>query len=118
LGVPFAALLGVATACTALFPIGGSSIIWLPASLYLFLTGAYLKAVALSIWGAGIVGTIDNVLKPVLIGNRLKLPVLFLFFSILGGLRLFGVLGLILGPVLFALLAALLDLYLRNYARA
>lgn len=118
LGVPFAALLGVATAFAALFPIGGSSIIWLPASLYLFLTGAYLKAIALLIWGAGIVGTIDNVLKPVLIGNRLKLPVLFLFFSILGGLRLFGVLGLILGPVLFALLAALLDLYLRDYARA
>jgi predicted PurR-regulated permease PerM len=117
LGVPFAALLGVATAFTALFPIGGSSLIWLPAALYLFLQGSLVQAVALLVWGAGIVGTVDNVLKPILIGNRLKLPVLFLFFGILGGLRLFGVLGLVLGPVLFALLAALLDLYLRDYAR-
>ncbi|MFQ5540020.1 MAG: AI-2E family transporter, partial [Candidatus Binatia bacterium] len=67
---------------------------------------------------AGIVGAIDNVLKPLLIGNRLRLRVLFLFFSILGGLRLFGVIGLILGPVLFALLAALLDLYMKEYAKA
>lgn len=115
LAVPFAALLGVATIFTALFPIGGSALIWLPAVLYLLLKGTYIQAFALLIWGAGIVASVDNLLKPVLIGNRLKLPVLFLFFSILGGLSLFGVLGLILGPVLFALLAALLDLYLRDY---
>jgi len=117
LAVPFAALLGVATIFAALFPIGGSALIWLPAALYLFLQGTYIQAIALLIWGVGIVASVDNLLRPVLIGNRLKLSVLFLFFSILGGLSLFGMLGLILGPVLFALLAALLDLYLRDYAR-
>jgi len=117
LGVPFAILLGVATAFTALFPIGGSSLVWLPTSVYLFFTGAYPQGIMLLAWGAGIVGTIDNVLKPLLIGSQLKLPMLFLFFSIIGGLRLFGVLGLILGPVLFALLAALLDLYMKEYAK-
>lgn len=117
LGVPFSALLGVATAFAALFPIGGSALIWLPASLYLFVQGTPIKAIVLLVWGAGIVAGIDNILRPVLIGNRLKLSSLFLFFSILGGLALFGVLGLILGPVLFALLAALLDLYLREYVR-
>lgn len=117
LGVPFAILLGIATAFTALFPIGGSSLIWLPASLYLLLQGAYIQGLILLGWGAGIVGTVDNVLKPIFIGSRLRLPLLFLFFGILGGLRLFGVLGLILGPVLFALLAALLDLYMKEYAR-
>jgi predicted PurR-regulated permease PerM len=117
LGVPFAILLGVATAFTALFPIGGSSLIWLPASAYLFIQGTYLKGVLLLVWGFGIVGTVDNVLKPLFIGSRLRLPMLFLFFGILGGLRLFGVLGLILGPVLFALLAALLDLYMKEYVK-
>ncbi|MCH8056222.1 MAG: AI-2E family transporter [Deltaproteobacteria bacterium] len=118
LDVPFAILLGVATAFTALFPIGGSALIWLPVSLYLFLQGTYVQGIILLAWGAGIVGTIDNVLKPLFIGSRLRLPTIFLFFSILGGLSLFGVLGLILGPVLFALLAALLDLYIKEYAKA
>ena len=117
LGVPFAVLLGVATAFTALLPIGGSTLISIPASLYLFLQGEQLKGVILLAWGLGVVGTIDNILKPLFIGSRLRLPILFLFFSILGGLSLFGALGLILGPVLFALLAALLDLYMKEYGK-
>jgi predicted PurR-regulated permease PerM len=117
-GVPFALLLGVATAFAALFPIGGSSLIWIPASLYLFVQGSYLRGTILLVWGAGIVGTVDNVLKPLFIGSRLRLPTLFLFFGILGGLGLFGALGLILGPILLALLAALLDLYLKEYAKS
>ena len=118
LGVPFAILLGVATAFTALLPIGGSTLISIPATIYLFLQGAYLKGTILLAWSLGIVGTVDNILKPLFIGSRLRLPILFLFFGILGGLRLFGVLGLILGPVLFALLAALLDLYMKEYVKA
>lgn len=117
LGVPFAILLGVATAFAALLPVGGSTLISIPASLYLFLQGQYLKGLILVAWSLGIVGTVDNILKPLFIGSRLKLPVLFLFFGILGGLKFFGVLGLILGPVLFALLAALLDLYLKEYVK-
>lgn len=117
-GVPFAVLLGVATAFTALFPIGGSALVWLPAALYLYLQGTYVQGTILVLWGVGVVGMIDNVLKPLFIGSRLRLPTLFLFFGILGGLSLFGALGLILGPVLLALLAALLDLYLKEYAKA
>lgn len=59
----------------------------------------------------------DNILKPLLIGNSLGPPVLFLFFGILGGLALFGAVGIVLGPVLFALLRALLDLYSEEYSR-
>lgn len=117
LAVPFAAVLGVATAFTALFPIGGSTLISVPASIYLFLQGAYLKGTMLLVWSLGVVGTVDNILKPLFIGTRLRLPMLFLFFGILGGLRLFGIIGLILGPVLFALLAALLDLYMKEYVK-
>jgi predicted PurR-regulated permease PerM len=115
LGVPFAVLWGVVTGFTALLPVGGSTLVSVPVCIYLFLEGQTIKAVALVVWSLGIVGTIDNILKPLLIGNRLGLPVLFLFFGILGGLALFGALGIILGPVLFALLRVLLDLYIEEY---
>jgi predicted PurR-regulated permease PerM len=115
LGVPFAVLWGVLTGFFALLPVGGSTLVSIPASIYLFLQGETLRAIVLLVWSLGIVGTIDNVLKPLLIGNRLGLPVLFLFFGILGGLRLFGALGIILGPVILALLKALLDLYSQEY---
>jgi predicted PurR-regulated permease PerM len=98
--------------------MGGSTLVSVPASIYLFLQGETLRAVILLVWSLAIVGTVDNILKPVLIGNRLGLPVLFLFFGILGGLALFGALGIVLGPVLFALLRALLDLYLEEYGEA
>jgi predicted PurR-regulated permease PerM len=74
--------------------------------------------IALFLWGALIVGSIDNFLKPLLIGSRLRLPILILFFSILGGLKLFGIIGLILGPMIITLLLALLDLYMKEYVKA
>ena len=115
LGVPFAVLWGVVTGFAALLPVGGSTLISLPATIYLFLQGETLRAIILLVWSLGIVGTVDNVLKPLIIGNRLGLPVLFLFFGILGGLALFGAKGIVLGPVIFALLRALLDVYSEEY---
>lgn len=118
LGVPYAVVWGVVTGFAALLPVGGTTIVSIPASIYLFLQGETVRAVILLIWCIGAVGTVDNVLKPLFIGSRLKLPMLLLFFGILGGLAVFGALGLILGPVLFALLAALLDVYSREYGRS
>ena len=115
LGVPFAALWGVVTAFFSLLPVGGSTLVSIPASLYLFLQGETIRGVILLAWSLGVVGTVDNILKPLLIGNRLGLPVLFLFFGILGGLALFGAVGIVLGPVIFALLKAFLDLYSEEY---
>lgn len=117
LGVPFAVLWGVLTGFMALFPVGGSTLVTIPATIYLFLQGELLRSFILLAWSLGIVGTVDNILKPLIIGNRLGLPVLFLFFGILGGLTLFGALGIVLGPVIFALLRALLDLYSEGYRR-
>jgi len=116
LGVPFAALWGVVTAFAALLPVGGSTMVTVPASIYLFLQGENVRGVILLVWSLGVVGMVDNILKPLLIGNRLGVPVLFLFFGILGGLALFGAVGIILGPALFALLRALLDLYSEEYS--
>ena len=115
LGVPYALVWGVVTAFFALLPVGGSTLVTVPASIYLFVQGDIIRGVLLLIWALGVVGTVDNVLKPIFIGSRLKLPILFLFFGILGGLAVFGALGLVLGPVLLALLAALLDLYMEAY---
>lgn len=117
-GVPYPALWGVATAFAALLPVGGTALVTIPATLYVFLQGENVKAVILLVWCLGVVVTIDNVLKPLFIGSRIQLPMIFLFFGILGGLAMFGALGLILGPVLFALLAALLDLYSEEYGGA
>jgi predicted PurR-regulated permease PerM len=116
LGVPFALVWGVVTAFAALLPVGGTTIVSIPASIYLFAHGETVRGVFLLIWCIGVVGMVDNILKPLFIGTRLKLPMIILFFGILGGLSVFGVLGLVLGPVLFGLLSALLDLYLEEYA--
>jgi predicted PurR-regulated permease PerM len=115
LGVPYAVVWAVVTAFAALLPVGGSTLVTGPAAIYLFLQGDIVRGVLLVIWALAVVGAVDNVLKPIFIGTRLRLPMLFLFFGILGGLTVFGALGLILGPVLLALLAALLDLYMEEY---
>jgi predicted PurR-regulated permease PerM len=117
-GVPFALVWGVVTAFAALIPFGGTTLISVPASIYMFVQGETLRGVLLLIWCVGLVGTVDNILKPLFIGTRLKLPILFLFFGILGGLSVFGALGLVLGPVLLGLLSALLELYLEEYRAA
>jgi predicted PurR-regulated permease PerM len=117
LGVPYALVWGVATAFFALLPVGGSTLVTIPVTIYLFLQGDVIRGVLLAVWALGVVGGVDNVLKPIFIGSRLKLPMLLLFFGILGGLSVFGALGLILGPVLLASLAALLDLYMEAYGR-
>jgi len=111
-GVPYSALWGVVTAFAALIPLGGTTLVTIPASLYLFLQGDNIMGIILLAWCLGVV--IDNVLKPIFIGS-IQMPTIFLLFGILGGLAVFGALGLILGPVLFALLAALIDLYDEEY---
>ncbi len=116
LGVPYALIWAVLTAFVALLPVGGTTLVSIPVTIYLFAQGETMRALLLLIWSIGVVGTVDNILKPMFIGTRLKLPLLLLFLGILGGLTVFGALGLILGPVLLALLAALLDVYSEEYA--
>ena len=70
LGVPYAVLWGVATAFVSLLPVGGSAIVSIPAAIYLFLQGETARGVVLLVWCLGFVGTVDNILKPLLIGNR------------------------------------------------
>lgn len=110
-GVPYPVFLGLATALFSLLPIGGAALIWIPASIYLFLEGSWIRGLFLLAWSAGVVSTVDNVLKPVLISGGTNLPTLFLFFGMLGGLQVFGILGFILGPVLLVTLSTFLEIY-------
>lgn len=83
----------------AVVPGLGAFVVWIPAAIFLALEGSWGKALILAGWGVIVVGTIDNLLCPVLVGNRLKLHTVLAFIAVVGGLILFGPAGLILGPV-------------------
>ena len=92
-------------------PWVGPFIIWLPASLYLYFQGAVGKAIALAVIGVTGISAIDNFLRPMIIGHRTRMPFLFIFFSVLGGIQLFGLVGLIMGPMVLALFMSLLEIF-------
>jgi predicted PurR-regulated permease PerM len=109
LKVPSALVWGVVMTFLSLIPMAGAFIVWIPAAIFLAVTGHYVKAALLVAWGTFVIGTVDNFLRPKLVGERTKLHELFIFFSVLGGLQVFGVLGLVLGPAVLAVTLALLD---------
>ena len=109
LGLPSALIWGVAMVFLSMIPMAGAFIVWVPAAIYLALTGEWGKAVMLTVWGALVIGSVDNFLRPKLVGEKTRLHELLIFFSVLGGLQVFGVIGLVLGPVVVAISLALLD---------
>ncbi len=115
LGISFPVLAGVLTFVFSLLPVGGAVVVWLPVAVYLILTGSTLKGIVLLILGALVVSSVDNFLKPMIIGGRTKLPTLFLFISILGGINAFGFSGIILGPVLLAVFISFIEIYRVEY---
>lgn len=111
LGVPSPFLWGVVMALLAVVPVLGAFIVWIPAAIYLFLAGNEGKALLLTLWGAIVVGGIDNLLYPMLVGSRLKMHTTLAFVSIVGGLVFFGPAGLVLGPVMFTVTRVLLEIW-------
>jgi predicted PurR-regulated permease PerM len=116
LGVPAAAIWASATFFAALIPVFGTVLVWGPVAVYLLVSGSWVKAVVLVAWGLLAVGTIDNILYPFLVGGRLRLHPVPTFFSIVGGISLFGPSGIILGPVTLAITIALLDIWVARTA--
>jgi predicted PurR-regulated permease PerM len=114
LGLPGAVLWGTVMAAFALVPMLGAFIVWMPAAIVLLLAGHPGKALILVIWGALVIGTADNVLYPILVGKDLRLHTITIFFSVLGGVAAFGASGLVLGPVIFAIADALLEVWSRR----
>ena len=117
LGVPFAVFLGCVTALFALLPFG-TPLAWGAVAAFLAFSGFYSRALAMVIWGIIIVGTIDNVLRPLIIGGKTSIPTILLFFGILGGFQAYGFLGVFLAPTVIAILTAFVRLYRERYATA
>ncbi len=117
LGVPFAVFLGCATALISLVPMG-TPVAWGGVAIYLFATGHPIKGLIQVLWGLLIVSTIDNVIRPWIIGGRTRIPTILLFFGILGGLQAYGFLGVFLAPAVIALLVAFVRIYREEYSLA
>ena len=109
LGIPSAALWGTVTVLTSVLPLVGAAAVWVPGTLYLMLVGHWVQAIVLAVWGTAVISGVDNFLRPRLVGGRVGLSEIVMFFALLGGLRVFGVLGIVLGPVVFAIAASILE---------
>jgi predicted PurR-regulated permease PerM len=118
LGLPYTAFLGVLAGFLSLVPFVGAAGVWIPATIYLFAVGEAVRGVILLVYGSLVISMVDNVLRPLLIGNQTRLPTLFLFFGILGGVQVYGVLGLFLGPVLLAIAVSFIRIYQEQFATA
>jgi predicted PurR-regulated permease PerM len=111
LGVGAATLLGALTMLFAMIPAVGAFVVWLPVVVYLFAIHQWVHALILLGFGALIISTLDNILYPILVGTRLQLHSGPVFLAMLGGVVLFGVTGLILGPIVFSVTLALLEIW-------
>lgn len=111
LGLSAPLLWGVVMAVLAAVPVLGAFVVWVPAVVFLALEGSWGKALILLLWGVLVVGTIDNLLRPILVGNRLKLHTVLAFISVVGGLIVFGPSGLILGPIVLTITMVLLEIW-------
>lgn len=110
-GLPAPVLCGAAMALFAVLPVAGTAIIWAPGAIFLALSGSWVKALVLAVWGGLVVGLIDNFLYPILIASELRFHPLAMFFAIFGGILAFGVAGVVLGPVILAVTVALLEFW-------
>lgn len=117
LSVPFAVFLGCASAFASLLPFG-APVVWGLVAIYLGFTGSIVRTLVLILWGTFVVGTVDNVIRPLLIGGRTEIPTILLFFGILGGLQAYGFLGIFLAPVVIAILVAFVRIYREQYGTA
>jgi predicted PurR-regulated permease PerM len=110
LGIPGAVLWGVAMALLSIVPTLGAFVIWLPVAAFFAMQGHWGKATLLASWGMFVVGSIDNVLYPFLVGKEMRLHTLAVFLAVVGGLALFGAVGVVLGPIVMSATLALVEI--------
>lgn len=106
LGIRGAVLWSVAMVVLSFLPAVGAALVWLPVALYLLATGALWQGVALIAWGVFVIGLVDNLLRPILVGKDTKMPDYIVLISTLGGIAAFGINGFVIGPVIAALFIA------------
>ncbi len=107
-GLPSPIVFGVIAALVGLLPFGGTALVWGPAALVLAAQGRWGATIFMLIWGAVLVSLVDNVVRPMLVSGRANVGTLTVFIGVLGGLAAFGAIGLFLGPVILALIIALI----------
>jgi predicted PurR-regulated permease PerM len=107
-GLPSVGIWSVATALFSMVPLVGSAAVWGSAVIYLLVTAQWGMALFMLAWGVGVISLADNIVRPLVLSGRVKLNTLLVFFSLLGGMRAFGVVGLFLGPIIVSVTMALL----------
>ncbi len=111
LGISSPILWGTAMALLSFIPVGGTALIWAPASLLFILQGNFIKGIILLLFGAFVISMVDNLIRPKLISSKTKIHPLLLFFSVLGGIQAFGMIGLVAGPLITTLCLTLIEIY-------
>jgi len=106
LGIHGAVLWGVVMSVLSLLPAIGAALVWAPVAIYLIATGSMIEGLGLAAWGAGVMGMVDNLLRPILVGKETKLPDYLVLLSTIGGLSIFGLNGFVIGPAIAALFVA------------
>lgn len=110
-GIEGAAFWGLIMTVFAVIPGIGTALVWIPAVGFLFLSGQHVHAVLLAAWCAGVVATIDNILRPTLVGKDAKMPDLMILIGTLGGMILLGPIGLLVGPIICGVFLATLEIF-------
>jgi len=110
-GIESAVFWGTVMAVLSIIPAVGSALIWVPAAIILAIGGSYFKAVGLALFCGFVVGSLDNVVRPRLVGKDTQMHDLMIFFGTFGGIALFGVIGFVVGPIVAALFVTIWDLY-------
>jgi predicted PurR-regulated permease PerM len=111
LGIPMAVLWGTMMAIFALLPLVGAALVWAPAAVWLALSGSLVKGLVLAGVGVLVLGNVDNVVRPLLLAGKSQMNTLVLIISLLGGVSAFGFIGIVVGPLVAALLTALVESY-------
>jgi len=111
LGIPGPFLWGCLMAALAILPAVGATLIWAPAAVWLALSGSWVKGVILALVGILVMSNVDNVVRPLMLSGTARMRTLVLIISLLGGVSAFGFIGIVLGPVVAAVLTALVEIY-------
>ncbi len=110
-GVPSAAFWGVIMVVLSIIPSVGTALVWVPVALILGFSGAVGKAIGLFVFCGLVVGSLDNLLRPILVGKDTKMHELMIFFGTMGGIFMFGMVGVIIGPIIAALFVTVWEIY-------
>lgn len=110
-GLPSPVLFGSLMAVAALIPFVGTALIWLPGAIYLLLAGKTANGIFLLVWGGLAIGSADNIIRPLLIGGKAEMPVSVMALGAIGGFAAFGLIGVVVGPVLLSLFLSFFEIY-------